>query len=1755
MSSSNNNNQRSGAARRTGTTVDQETKNFEGLKAEIGAVIGLKHEMIDKKKDFEKFAERVGSYVSTSMKLGTYLAPMVTDGLDPMNALETEMKPADLTPVERQDAIKEWTWKEEMKLFLSNKHTLTQNKRVVYDVIYGQCSPAMQENLMGHDDFATESANFNVQWLLAQLRILSAGLDRTSNAHCQDQDTNRFLLNMRQRVSESNHAYYRRFQDNVTAWEISKGKHAFYTQSDTGIAYENANEDQRKASREKYLGILLIKRACLTRYGGRIQDFVERDAKGIDEYPTTLTSAFNTLGSWEIILAKQRGNRTNPYYTNERSTSVSFLQMSELIVNEDGNEFVHGMNAYGNKVPLKRHITCTSCEKKGHYADKCPDREGAPVGQQGGTAMIQVGINCAQNAHELIPSTFIIIDSASTNSCFMNQALVENVMDVPFEEHLKLVSTGGTTIFRQKGTCKAIPIKVWFKASSLANILSLKEVAALPGVNVTMDTNQSKSINVHLQDSSVIMFKQYRDGLYAFDTAQDKVTTGIHKNVQNDNNNISVTRYSFVSTVKHNKSFFTRNQIERADKARKLQQYVGWPSLANFKKYVSNNLLRNTNITIDDISRCEFIYGPSVPQLQGKMTRASATTPIHQQHLLALPLPIAQHHKNVTLCVDYFFVNGISFLHTISRNIQFRSVSVTRSRSARECARHLMAVIQTYEIRGFSVVRIEGDNEFDSNDVRQAIAPRHLVISGRNEHVGPVERSIRTIKERARCTCHALPYKRYTKVMVRSLVEQSVHWLNNFPADDGVSEVLSPATIVQGRPQPDCSAKKILLGAAAIVFAGTTNTMHQRGERAIALTETESIGHYRFMSLDSGRPIHSHDWREVPIDDFIINRVHDLALQQGQPLLVDGFPIFEYAPGVPVNDPGVALPVNNAPPPFDDHEEGDDDTYTYHSMDEDQGALLPEDPNNGIIFINNENDNDETNNENGNDNENDNNENNADANTDAVISYDQAQHDADIDYDPNINNDENDNDDNTNEGEGGGQMSDISSLTDNNTYDNNSGDDNNKDVDGEEKQSSDDDITEANNRVRADTSYNRNRPARRKRRTRWLSPAHGTKSYRSRAVNFLLQRERNTNNCQNYLNTASGVLFAQMSAKKGIKQFGERAIAAMIQEFKQIDTGPMPGKPVVAAVDPKTITTSQKKQALEAVHIIQEKRTGAVKGRTCANGKKQKLYIKDGELYASPTVSLEALMASLIIDVVEGRKVAIFDVPGAYLHAKMPQEDMILMVLRNEFVDIMCSVNPEYKKYVVTDGKSKVLYLRLLRALYGCIQSALLWYQLFSTTLKDMGFEINDYDKCVANKTIDGEQCTICWYVDDNKVSHMKDSVITTILEAISGHFGDLKISRGSEHSFLGMEIKLLGNKQASIKMESHINDAIEAFGEKITSGVATPADRDLYVVDPDAKQLDDGKTAIFHSVVAKLLHISKRARPDIETAVAFLCTRVSKSDVDDWKKLKRVLRYLYGTIDMVRIVGGKDLLTLHTWIDAAYAVHENMRSQTGGCMSFGHGIIHGRSSKQKLNTKSSTESELVGMSDYVPYALWMKNFMKGQGYNIEKCTVHQDNQSAIKMEKNGRNSCTGNSRHIDIRYFFVKDRVDKKELDISYCPTEVMLADFFTKPLQGSLFKLFRSVIMGHECIDILFKLDRIKERVGKHMILPNLNEKCEEGQNKTEHQSRVTDGSIGDKLQSRVTDGPIGDKNNLKQRSFKDVLVNGKKGKYNKGKSALEE
>ena len=192
----------------------------------------------------------------------------------------------------------------------------------------------------------------------------------------------------------------------------------------------------------------------------------------------------------------------------------------------------------------------------------------------------------------------------------------------------------------------------------------------------------------------------------------------------------------------------------------------------------------------------------------------------------------------------------------------------------------------------------------------------------------------------------------------------------------------------------------------------------------------------------------------------------------------------------------------------------------------------------------------------------------------------------------------------------------------------------------------------------------------------------------------------------------------------------------------------------------------------------------------------------------------------------------------------------------------------------------------------------------------------------------------------------------------------------------------------------------------------------------------------------------------------------MTKSNKSDWFKLKRVLRWLWTTLKEKQILGIDENGKLWTYVDSSYAVYNNIRSQTGGVVTMGFGGLINKSSKQKINTKGTTESEILAVSDFLPYSIWLREFLLHQGYIVEEHNLMQDNQSAMRIKKNGWKSCTGNSRHISIRYFFVKDRIDKKEVTLHYCPSEKMLADYNTKPLQGKVFRMFWKVIMGHESI-----------------------------------------------------------------------------------------
>ena len=211
---------------------------------------------------------------------------------------------------------------------------------------------------------------------------------------------------------------------------------------------------------------------------------------------------------------------------------------------------------------------------------------------------------------------------------------------------------------------------------------------------------------------------------------------------------------------------------------------------------------------------------------------------------------------------------------------------------------------------------------------------------------------------------------------------------------------------------------------------------------------------------------------------------------------------------------------------------------------------------------------------------------------------------------------------------------------------------------------------------------------------------------------------------------------------------------------------------------------------------------------------------------------------------------------------------------------------------------------------------------------------------------------------------------------------------RGKKFDYLGMVLDYSEKGKVRIDMTSYVKNMLECFPVKFSKmdKARTPANENLFNQgQKQRKKLNKQQAEIFHTTVAKGLFLAKRARPDIQTTIAYLCTRVKEPDEGDWEKLIRLLRYLNGTEEAKLILSAENLSVIKWYVDAAFAVHTDFKSHTGAVMTFGQGAIQTLSRKQKLNTKSSTDAELVGADDAAVMILWTMLFLEAQGYKVER--------------------------------------------------------------------------------------------------------------------------------------------------------------------------
>ncbi len=386
-----------------------------------------------------------------------------------------------------------------------------------------------------------------------------------------------------------------------------------------------------------------------------------------------------------------------------------------------------------------------------------------------------------------------------------------------------------------------------------------------------------------------------------------------------------------------------------------------------------------------------------------------------------------------------------------------------------------------------------------------------------------------------------------------------------------------------------------------------------------------------------------------------------------------------------------------------------------------------------------------------------------------------------------------------------------------------------------------------------------------------------------------------------------------------MKDFEERGETAVSKELKQFNV-----YDVFEPLYTNKLSNEEKSKALTLLIFLKEKQDGNVKARSCANGSVQREHVAKEEA-ATPTVALESVFVTAAIDAKEKQKVVTIDVPGAFLHAS--NKDYIVMKINGLLAELMVKMDPKiYRKYITIEKGRQVLYLRLQKALYGMMKSAPLFYRKLIKELKEMGFEINPYNPCKANKLMDGKQMTVRWHIDDLMISHVNQDKILKFMNCIKDIYGDnLAKNVGMTHDYPGMTFDYAFKREVQINMCKYLSKVIEDFPEEIMGVSATPAADHLFKVREDGRKLSKEQVDVFHHIVYQLLFAANRACQDIQTAVSLLTTRVQAPNEDDWGKHKRVLKYLKGT-QYLKITLSADAMNfaIHWYIDGSHQILED---------------------------------------------------------------------------------------------------------------------------------------------------------------------------------------------------------------------------------------
>ena len=412
---------------------------------------------------------------------------------------------------------------------------------------------------------------------------------------------------------------------------------------------------------------------------------------------------------------------------------------------------------------------------------------------------------------------------------------------------------------------------------------------------------------------------------------------------------------------------------------------------------------------------------------------------------------------------------------------------------------------------------------------------------------------------------------------------------------------------------------------------------------------------------------------------------------------------------------------------------------------------------------------------------------------------------------------------------------------------------------------------------------------------------------------------------------------------------------------------------------------------------------------------------------------------------------------------------LIAMSLQNNFIlhqmDVSCAfLNGDLHEDIYmhqpdgfqVSGKEH-MYCKLNKSIYGLKQSPRCWNFCIDSKLNDLGFMQSPSDPCLySNKEKD---FFIAVYVDDLILPAKSEIELNRVKVALSKSF--VMKDLGELNYFLGAKVIQSAKKESiHVVQPSYTADLLKKFNMIDCKPISTPVDVGSKLCKwSENDDLCDIKT--YQSCVGSLLYLAGRTRPDIMYAVYNVSKFSCKPTKTHWTAVKRILRYLKGTMNYgllyTKVGSSFDCVG---YSDSDWAGDLNDRKSTSGFVFIMSGApVSWSTKKQSCIALSTAEAEYVALSRAVQEALWLQQILTDLNCkNSKPMLLYEDNQSCIAICKNS--VFHGKTKHIDIKYNFVKDHIDKKDIEVKYCSTDLMLADIFTKGLLGNKFQSLCNLI-----------------------------------------------------------------------------------------------